>query len=72
LPDFEVEVHHEALAEMVKDVQGKLLGAELMSKLKKLNLESVDFAQAKVLARAAADAVRTKALGYALVIGPRD
>jgi ubiquinone/menaquinone biosynthesis C-methylase UbiE len=66
-----VEPHDEALAEMVRDIQGKLLGAELMSKLKKLNIEGVDFAQAKALARAAADAVRAGALGYAIVTGQR-
>jgi SAM-dependent methyltransferase len=71
LLDLEVEVHDEALAEMVKDIQGKLLGVELMSKLKKLNLEGVDFAEAKALARAAADAVRAKTLGYALISGLR-
>jgi hypothetical protein len=57
---------------MVKDIQGKLLGVELMSKLKKLDLEGVDFAEAKALARAAADAARAKALGYALMVGRRD
>jgi len=68
----EIEPHDEALAEMVRDIQSKLLGAELMSKLKKLDLEGVDFAQAKALARAAADAVRTKTLGYALIVGQRN
>ena len=62
-----VELHDEALAGMVRDIQGKLLGAELMSKLKKLDLGGVDFAQAKSMARAAADAVRAKKLGYAIV-----
>ena len=66
-----VEQHDEALAEMVREIQGKLLGAELMSKLKKLDLDGVDFAQAKALAHAAADAVRMKTLGYALVTGQK-
>ena len=57
---------------MVRDIQGKLLGAELMSKIKKLDLGSVDFPQAKVLARAAADAVRAKTLGYAIIIALRN
>lgn len=65
----EVEAHDEALAEMVRNIQGKLLGAELMSKLAKL--EGVDLAQAKALARAASDAVRSKTLGYALIAGER-
>lgn len=64
---IEIEPHDEALAEMVRDIQGKLLGAELMSKLKKLDLGGIDFAQAKTMARAASDAVRAKTLGYAIV-----
>ncbi len=68
----EIEPHDDALAEMVRDIQGKLLGAELMTKLKKLDLGGVDFTQAKTLARAAADAVRVKTLGYAIVSGQRN
>lgn len=68
----EIESHEEALAEMVRDIQGKLLGAELMRKLKKLDLKGVDFAQAKSLARAAGDAVRARTLGYAILIGIKD
>lgn len=68
---IEIEPHDEALAEMVRDIQGKLLSAELMSKLQKVDLEGVDFAQAKTLARAAADAVRAKTLGYAIIVGQR-
>jgi ubiquinone/menaquinone biosynthesis C-methylase UbiE len=68
---IEIEPHDEALAEMVRDIQGKLLGAELMSKLQKVDLEGVDFAQAKALARAAAAAVRSKTLGYAVIVGRR-
>ena len=33
-----IEPHDEALLEMVRPIQGKLLGAELMVKLKKLDL----------------------------------
>ena len=63
----EAEPHDEALAEMVRDIQGKLLGAELMSKLKKIDLNGIDFTEAKGMARAAADAVRAKTLGYAII-----
>jgi arsenite methyltransferase len=72
LSGTEVEPHDEALAEMVRSIQGKLLGAELMSKLKKLIFDGVDLAQAKTLARAALDAVRAGKLGYALIVGRRD
>ncbi len=53
----------------MRNIQGKLLGAELMSKLKRLDLEGIDFANAKKLARAASEAVRARRLGYALVVG---
>ena len=69
--DTQVETHDEALRDMVRDIQGKLLGAELMSKVQGLNLDGVDLAQAKGLARAAADAVRANKLGYALIVGQR-
>jgi hypothetical protein len=62
-----VEQHDQALLEMVRDIQGKLLGAELMVKLKKLDLPGVDFEQAKTLARAATDVIRAGILGYALI-----
>ena len=71
MDSVEIEPHDEALAEMVRDIQGKLLSAELMSKLKKLDLGGVDFGQAKSFARAAADAVRTKILGYAILTAQR-
>lgn len=67
LANAEIEPRDEALAEMVRDIQGKLLGAELMSKLKKIDLAGVDFAEAKGMARAAADAIRSKKLGYAII-----
>ncbi len=67
LRHLDTEAHDEALTGMVRDIQGKLLGAELMSKLKKIDLSGVDFAEAKSMARAAAEAVRTKKLGYAII-----
>lgn len=67
LRETTIEPHDEALSEMVRDIQGKLLGVELMSKLKKIDLAGVDFAEAKAMARAAADAIRSRKLGYALI-----
>ena len=69
--DIHIEPHDEALEEMVRDIQGKLLGAELMSKLKKFDLGGINFAEAKAMARAASDAVRTKKLGYAILTAQR-
>lgn len=69
--NVEVEKHDEALVEMVRSIQGKLLGAELMSKLQRVPLEGIDFNKAKQLANAASNAVRARKLGYALVVGGR-
>ena len=62
-----VEDHGDALLEMVRQVQGKLLGAEIMSGLKKIDLPGVDFAAGKQFALAALDATRQKKLGYVLI-----
>lgn len=64
----DVEERDEALSEMVRQIQGKLLGAELMAKLNKIDLAGVDLDEAKRLARAASDAVRSGQLGYALIV----
>jgi arsenite methyltransferase len=61
-----VEDHGEALREMVREVQAKLLGAEIMAGLKKINLPGVDFATGKQFAQAAMQATRDGALGYAV------
>lgn len=64
-----VEAHDDALARMARDVQSRLLGLELMSKLKKLDLPGADFEQAKQFARAALRAIQDGVLGYSLIIG---
>ena len=61
-----VEPHDEALLEMVNQVRMKLLGAEIMVGLRKLELPEVDFAAAKEMARSALYAVREGSLGYAI------
>jgi len=62
-----IETHDDALTQMVRDIQGRLLAAELMVKLEKLNLPGVDFNQAKRMAGHAVDAVRSGLLGYSLI-----
>lgn len=63
-----VEQHDEALAEMVRAIQTKLLGTELLVKLKKINLPAdLDLTQAKTLARAAAAAIKAQQFGYAVI-----
>jgi len=66
-----IEQHDQALRQMVRDVEGRLLGAELMTKLKKLDVAGADFEQAKSLARAASAAVRAGLLGYAVITAGR-
>jgi len=62
-----VEPHDEALAQMVRDIQGRLLAAELMVRLDKMTLTGVDFAEAKTTAACASGAVRSGLLGYILI-----
>jgi arsenite methyltransferase len=66
-----IEPHDEALAELVRNIQAKLLGAELLVKLKKIELPSVDFDEARALARAAAAAVRSGRFGYTVLVATR-
>jgi ubiquinone/menaquinone biosynthesis C-methylase UbiE len=62
-----VEPQDEALLEMVNQVRTKLLGAEILVGLKKLELPGVDFTAAKEMARSAVSAVRQGNLGYAIL-----
>jgi arsenite methyltransferase len=62
-----IEPQDQALAQMARDIQGRLMGIELASKLSKLEIPSVDLEEAKRLARAASTAIREGRLGYALI-----
>lgn len=65
----QIEPHDEALHEMVQQIRTKLLGAELLVRLKKLDLPgSLDFAQAKALAKAADSAIQQRKFGYTMII----
>ncbi len=63
----EVELHDEALTEMVQQIGMKLLGAEIMVGLNKLRLPGVDFGNAKQLAKSALDAIQNGHLGYVII-----
>jgi arsenite methyltransferase len=67
-----VENHDDALSHMVQGIRTKLLGVELLVKLKKLDLPGADFEQARRLARSAAQAMREGKLGYALLAGVKE
>lgn len=63
----QTEPHDEALIEMVNQVRMKLLGAEIMVGLKKLDLPAVDFRAAKETAKLALLAIQNGALGYTIL-----
>lgn len=66
-----VEGHGSALADMVRDIQTRLIGLKLMAELKRIDLAGADFGQARAMATAAADAVRDGRLSYVLMTGTR-
>ncbi len=65
------EIHDEALGEMVRDVQSRLLGMEIASGLGKLHIPGIDLSEAKRFSSAAANAIRSGKLGYAVLIARR-
>jgi ubiquinone/menaquinone biosynthesis C-methylase UbiE len=65
------ESHDQVLIEMVHQVQAKLLGAEIMTGLKKIELPGIDLTAAKQMAKAALAAVQQGQLGYAIVIAEK-
>jgi ubiquinone/menaquinone biosynthesis C-methylase UbiE len=62
-----IELHNEALTEMVHQIRMKLLGAEVMVGLKKLNLPGIGFRAATELANKVLKAIRLELIGYAIV-----
>lgn len=67
----QVESHNAALVVMIKEIQVRLLGVEVLVKLKKLDLPSVDLEEAKIMARAAVEATQRGRLGYILLVATR-
>lgn len=63
-----VEDHGDALREMVVSIRGRLLGAEVLAKLGRLQLPVGSLEQAKQLATAAASAIDEGRLGYSLLV----
>jgi arsenite methyltransferase len=66
------ERHDETLSELVREIQGKLLSVELLMELKQIELPpTLNFAQVKALAKAAAAAVRAGQFGYVALLAAR-
>jgi ubiquinone/menaquinone biosynthesis C-methylase UbiE len=67
-----VEIHDEALAELIDEIRGKLFVAELMANLNKIDTPDwIDFNEAGRLAMLTADTVSQGKLGYALLTSTR-
>ena len=52
---------------MLRQIQAKLLGAELLAGLKKIDLQGIDLTAAKQMAQAAIAAIDQRRLGYAVI-----
>jgi ubiquinone/menaquinone biosynthesis C-methylase UbiE len=66
----QVEIYDEALADLIHEIRGKLLVAELMSNLNKIDLPDwIDMDEAGRLAKLTAETVNQGLLGYALLSG---
>jgi ubiquinone/menaquinone biosynthesis C-methylase UbiE len=65
------EQRNACLQQMVQQIRGKLLLAEVLKGLKKLDLPGLDLQQAKDFARAADTAVHAGQLGYGIIVGQK-
>jgi arsenite methyltransferase len=65
------EPHDNALIDMVRQIQGKLLGVQIMAGLKKIDLPGLDLAAAKQMATTALAAIQRGQLGYAIIVAER-
>jgi arsenite methyltransferase len=62
-----IEPHDDALTDLVNQIRLKLMGAEIMVALKKIELPNVDFVKAKQMATDASESIRQGRLGYAII-----
>lgn len=67
-----IEQRNHYLQEMVQGIRSKLLLADIMIGLKKLELPGLDIKQAKAFSRAAQDAIAANHLGYGLVVAAKN
>jgi arsenite methyltransferase len=65
------EPHDEALVELVKQVEGRLLAAELTAALTSTLPAQLDLTAAKTLARQAREAIAQRQLGYSLIVATK-
>lgn len=66
------EAHDDALASLIHAIQGRVIGAEMLVKLQQISLPvTIDFAQAKTMARAAKTAVSQGQFGYSVILASK-
>ena len=70
--DFYVEPQNESLVNMINDGRKKLLGAEILVKLGKLDLGNFDVSQAKEVARRALELAENGVIGYTLITATKN
>ena len=67
-----VERCDDTLAELVHEIQGKLLVVEMLDRLKKIELPgTINFEQARALAKSATTAIRAGKFGYIVIVATR-
>ncbi|HUZ94162.1 MAG TPA: hypothetical protein VMU57_04550, partial [Edaphobacter sp.] len=66
-PSIAEERNH-YLQEMVQGIRSKILLAEIMIGLKKLDLPGLDVSEAKAFSKAAQDAIAANRLGYGIIV----
>ena len=62
-----IELHDDALTEMVRSIGVRLMGADVLTALKKIDLPGVDFEAARRMANQARAAIERGQLGYAII-----
>ena len=67
----QVEAHDAALQELVDAIRSRLLGVQLVAKLKEVEMPGFDLAHARELARTASVAIANGSLGYALMVAEK-
>jgi hypothetical protein len=67
-----IEGHDQALIELIEQVRGRLLTADLVTKIQKVELPGdVNLQLAKRMSRYATEAARAGVLGYSLIIATK-
>lgn len=67
----QVEEEDDALAELVRNIRGRLVSARVFLSLEQLELPDIDWPRVTGMARRAAQAVEDRTLGYALVVATK-